>query len=91
MLSNPCIVLQAYDDSIEIHETNSVEANTVQCKLGYNFRFNDLIIIQIKVLHHLACFELTVERHRISYRDPGSINTAYSSYLIGERLTLKYM
>jgi hypothetical protein len=45
--------------------------------------------IQVKVLHHLACIELTVEVIDIN-RD-GKPYTKYNQDLTGERLTLKYI
>jgi hypothetical protein len=63
-----------------------VETETFRYELGY-ISDDNLFIIQVKVLHHLACVELTLESIR---KNSGKPIIHYDRQLIGERLTLKY-
>jgi hypothetical protein len=86
------IVLQELSEpknTDEIMNSNDfVKIETLTYALG-NIGGDSLITIQAKVLHHLACVELTIEKlhlHRKSYE----LDIRYLPHLIGERLTLKY-
>jgi hypothetical protein len=83
--------LQAYTEPKTINEimnaNDFVEAKTLRCDLG-SICGSNLFIIQVNVLHHLACIELTVET--IESDLDGQVYIDYNLYLIGERLTLKY-
>jgi hypothetical protein len=75
------------------------ESKTVSYRIGKGYRDGpymsiNLRTIQVKVLHHFGCIELTLERHFTHFDDiSGSTKriTKYYSRLIGERLTLKYV
>jgi hypothetical protein len=67
-----------------------VKTKTRKYPVGRKLKPNELVTIQVKVLHHLACIEVTVERSFVPLSKNGQIRTVYSSHLIRERFTLRY-
>jgi hypothetical protein len=75
----------------EIMNPNTfTKTSTIVYDLGCDLRYFNMITIQVKVLHHLACIEISLERNDASYVDPRKVYTVYFSHLIGESLTLRY-
>jgi hypothetical protein len=88
------VVLQALSEPRKMKEIMNVndfaETKTLKYEIGRIRNNNLFITIQVKILHHLACIELTVETISIdSFTDKPFIR--YDCHLIGERLTLKYI
>jgi hypothetical protein len=85
------IHLQTYSEPKNMNETtNTIDTVKTTTSSYYLARFygSAHCTMQVKVLHHLACIELTVETVDLD-RD-GKTSSRCIKYLIDERLTLKY-
>jgi L-rhamnose isomerase len=86
------IVLQALSEpknTNEIMNVNDfVKTETLSYKLESIMYYVKQLTLQVKMLHHFACVELTLETIEIEYGKP---YIEYNRHLIGEKLTLKYL